>query len=63
MIHQLYIALTAFEGVLGLFWGVFSTVFHFKVSKIALISHSLPNVFRHKLINFIGWVFFQNVIP
>lgn len=34
-----------FERGLGLFWGVFfSFHFHFKVSKIALISHSLPNI-------------------
>lgn len=47
-----------FERGLGLFWGgFFSFHFHFKVSKIALISHSLPNIFRHKLFNFINWFF------
>lgn len=43
------------KGALGCFGvGFFSFHFHFKVSKIALISHSLPNIFRHKLFNFIN---------
>lgn len=48
------------KGALGCFGVVFfSFHFHFKVSKIALISHSLPNIFRHKLFNFINWFFYR----